>query len=344
MRDTKPLLMVSNFPALSRGKLEVLQVNLGYTCNLSCTHCHVNAGPKRTEQMDKDSIDLVIDILKQHQVNTLDLTGGAPEMMPHFRYLVKAARALGVTVIDRCNLTILNEPGQEDLAQFLADNEVEVVASLPCYSEQNVDAQRGKGVFESSIEGLQKLNALGYGKADSELDGSEMGGSETGGTSLPLNLIYNPGGAFLPPGQVELEASYKEQLGSEHNIQFNQLFTITNMPISRFGAVLLAQGKFYDYMNLLKDSYLPENLSNVMCLNTVSVDWEGYLYDCDFNQMLEMPLSAVLPTDSESNTSGARYHLRDLLASNFQGSPIQVADHCYGCTAGQGSSCGGALD
>ena len=329
MRDTKPLLIVSNFPALTRGKLEVLQVNLGYTCNLSCTHCHVNAGPKRTEQMDKDNIDLVIDILKQHQVNTLDLTGGAPEMMPHFRYLVKAARALGVTVIDRCNLTILNEPGQEDLAQFLADNEVEVVASLPCYSEQNVDAQRGKGVFESSIEGLQKLNALGYGKAD----------SETGGTSLPLNLVYNPGGAFLPPGQVELEASYKEQLGAEHNIQFNQLFTITNMPISRFGAVLLAQGNFYDYMNLLKDSYLPENLSNVMCLNTVSVDWEGYLYDCDFNQMLEMPLEG----QSVSSKEG-QHHLRDLLESDFQGSPIQIADHCYGCTAGQGSSCGGALD
>ena len=326
MRDTKPLLMVSNFPALTRSKLEILQVNLGYTCNLSCTHCHVNAGPKRTEQMDKTNIDLVIDILKQHNVQTLDLTGGAPELMPHFRYLVKAARELGVTVIDRCNLTILNEPGQEDLAQFLADHKVEVVASLPCYSEENVDSQRGKGVFESSIEGLQKLNALGYGLEGNGLDNP----------ALPLNLVYNPGGAFLPPGQVELEAAYKEKLGAEHNIQFNNLFTITNMPISRFGAVLLAQGEFNEYMNLLKDSYSPANLAGVMCLNTVSVGWEGNLYDCDFNQMLEMPLTG--------NDAASGYHLRDLLDSDLKGLPIKVADHCYGCTAGQGSSCGGALD
>lgn len=320
--------MVSNFPALTRSKLEILQVNLGYTCNLSCTHCHVNAGPKRTEQMDKANIDLVIEILKQHKVQTLDLTGGAPELMPHFRYLVKAARELGVAVIDRCNLTILNEPGQEDLAQFLADYNVDVVASLPCYSEENVDSQRGKGVFESSIEGLQKLNALGYGKDD---------------PTLPLNLVYNPGGAFLPPGQVELEAAYKEQLGAEHNIQFNNLFTITNMPISRFGAVLLAQGEFYDYMNLLKDSYSPANLAGVMCLNTVSVDWEGYLYDCDFNQMLEIPLSASHGANNV-DTVKPSYHLSDLLTSDLNGFPIKVADHCYGCTAGQGSSCGGAID
>ena len=335
MRDTKPLLMVSNFPPLTRSKLEILQVNLGYTCNLSCTHCHVNAGPKRTEQMDKANIDLVIEILKQHKVQTLDLTGGAPELMPNFRYLVKAARDLGVTVIDRCNLTILNEPGQEDLAQFLADNQVEVVASLPCYSEQNVDAQRGKGVFESSIEGLQKLNALGYG----------IEGSDSEGSNLSLNLVYNPGGAFLPPGQVELEASYKEKLSAEHDIQFNNLFTITNMPISRFGAVLLAQGEFYDYMNLLKDSYSPANLAGVMCLNTVSVDWQGNLYDCDFNQMLEMPLSLSDQKDQENVLSkNSTYHLRDLLTTDLQGFPIKVADHCYGCTAGQGSSCGGALD
>jgi len=292
----------------------------------------VNAGPKRTEQMNKENIDLVIDILKQHKVQTLDLTGGAPELMPHFRYLVKAARELGVTVIDRCNLTILNEPGQEDLAQFLADYKVEVVASLPCYSEENVDSQRGKGVFESSIEGLQKLNALGYGKDDS---------------TLPLNLVYNPGGAFLPPGQVELEAAYKEKLGAEHNIQFNNLFTITNMPISRFGAVLLAQGEFNEYMNLLKDSYSPANLAGVMCLNTVSVGWEGNLYDCDFNQMLEMPLTGSANVNSDAGEIGGTasgYHLRNLLNSDLQGFPIKVADHCYGCTAGQGSSCGGALE
>jgi radical SAM/Cys-rich protein len=332
MRDTKPLLMVSNFPALTRSKLEILQVNLGYTCNLSCTHCHVNAGPKRTEQMDKTNIDLVIDILKQHKVQTLDLTGGAPELMPHFRYLVKAARELGVTVIDRCNLTILNEPGQEDLAQFLADNQVEVVASLPCYSEDNVDAQRGKGVFESSIEGLQKLNALGYGQSDSLSEKPD----------LPLNLVYNPGGAFLPPGQVELEAAYKEKLAAAHGIQFNSLFTITNMPISRFGAVLLAQGEFNEYMNLLKDSYSPANLAGVMCLNTVSVDWQGNLYDCDFNQMLEMPLSGAMSANEV--TTEPSYHLTDLLNSDLNGFPIKVADHCYGCTAGQGSSCGGAID
>ena len=207
-----------------------------------------------------------------------------------------------------------------------------MVASLPCYSEQNVDAQRGKGVFESSIEGLQKLNALGYGKEGYGIEGSH----------LPLNLVYNPGGAFLPPGQVELEADYKEQLGAEYNIQFNNLFTITNMPISRFGAVLLAQGEFYDYMNLLKDSYSPENLTGVMCLNTVSVDWQGHLYDCDFNQMLEMPLSSGI--QSKEAEKEKTYHLRDLLVSDFNGFPISVADHCYGCTAGQGSSCGGAID
>jgi radical SAM/Cys-rich protein len=283
--------------------------------------------------MDKANIDLVIEVLKQHKVQTLDLTGGAPELMPHFRYLVKVARELGVTVIDRCNLTILNEPGQEDLAQFLADNQVEVVASLPCYSEENVDSQRGKGVFESSIEGLQKLNALGYGMKGNGLEDS----------SLPLNLVYNPGGAFLPPGQVELEAAYKEKLGAEHNIQFNNLFTITNMPISRFGAVLLAQGEFNEYMNLLKDSYSPANLAGVMCLNTVSIGWQGDLYDCDFNQMLEMPLTGNANANEASGTASG-YHLRDLLNSDLQGLPIKVADHCYGCTAGQGSSCGGAID
>lgn len=329
MRDTKPLLMVSDFPPIKRSNLETLQVNLGYTCNLSCTHCHVNAGPKRTEQMDKAHIDMVVEILRQHKVKTLDLTGGAPEMMPHFRELVITARELGVTVIDRCNLTILQEPGQEDLAEFLAANKVDVVASLPCYSEQNVDAQRGKGVFESSIEGLKKLNAMGYGVEGSGLD---------------LNLVYNPGGAFLPPGQVELEAAYKEKLAAEHGIQFNSLFTITNMPISRFGAVLLAQGEFYDYMNLLKDSYSPDNLKGVMCRTTVSVDWQGNLYDCDFNQMLEMPLTNGGQVKVEDSGKVTGLHLEDLLNSDLNGLPIQVADHCYGCTAGQGSSCGGALD
>jgi len=322
MRDTKPLLMVSDFPAIRRNKLQILQVNLGYTCNLSCTHCHVNAGPQRTEQMDKANIDLIIQILAQHKIETLDLTGGAPELNPHFRYLVEQARALDVHVIDRCNLTILQEPEQEDLAQFLADQQVEVVASLPCYSQENVDAQRGKGVFDSSIEGLLKLNKLGFG-----IEGS----------GLNLNLVYNPGGAFLPPGQVELQAAYKEKLAADFGIEFNNLFTITNMPISRFGAVLLAKGEFNEYMNLLKDSYSPANLEGVMCKNTVSVDWQGNLYDCDFNQMLDMPLK----TDAEHQSV---YTLHDLLESDLNGKSIVVADHCYGCTAGQGSSCGGALE
>jgi len=322
MRDTKPLLMVSDFPAIQRNKLQILQVNLGYTCNLSCTHCHVNAGPQRTEQMDKANIDLIIDILAQHKIETLDLTGGAPELNPHFLYLVEQARALDVHVIDRCNLTILQEPGQEDLAQFLADQKVEVVASLPCYSQENVDAQRGKGVFDSSIEGLLKLNKLGFG-----IEGS----------GLNLNLVYNPGGAFLPPGQVELQVAYKEKLAADFGIEFNNLFTITNMPISRFGAVLLAKGEFNEYMNLLKNSYSPANLEGVMCKNTVSVDWQGNLYDCDFNQMLEMPLK----TDALHESV---YTLHDLLASDLNGKSIVVADHCYGCTAGQGSSCGGALE
>ena len=326
MQATLPLLEISDFPSIKRGRTLTLQVNLGYLCNQRCLHCHVNAGPTRTEMMPDSIIDMIVPVLKARGINTLDLTGGAPEMHSGFKRIVRAARAEGVHVIDRCNLTILNEPGQEDLAQFLADHDVEVVASLPCYSEQNVDAQRGKGVFESSIEGLQKLNALGYG-----IEGS----------NLSLNLVYNPGGAFLPPGQVELEATYKQNLSAEHNIQFNNLYTITNMPISRFGAVLLAQGEFYNYMNLLKDSYSHANLAGVMCLNTVSVDWEGYLYDCDFNQMLEMPISAKAG-DIESKEK--TYHLRDLLTSDFQGFAIKVADHCYGCTAGQGSSCGGSLD
>jgi radical SAM/Cys-rich protein len=321
MIDTKPLLFRSGseFPSLHRADLSVLQVNLGYRCNLSCTHCHVNAGPKRTEEMSWHTIEKLVEVLHMRKPQTLDLTGGAPEMNAHFRYLVEQATALGITVIDRCNLTILMEPGYEDLAEFLSVHKVRVVASLPCYSEQNVDAQRGKGVFHDSIDGLQKLNHLGYGMP---------------GTQLILDLVYNPGGAFLPPPQKKLEADYKQRLREDHNIHFNSLLTLANMPISRFGSMLVSKGQFEDYMQLLRDSYNHNTLASVMCRNTVSVDWQGNLFDCDFNQMLTIPLISANKTRQ----------LSDLLQTDFNGNPILVADHCYGCTAGQGSSCGGALD
>jgi len=318
MLDSKPLLIVREFPALKRADLQILQVNLGYLCNLSCTHCHVNAGPKRTELMDKKTIDLVLDVIKSRNVKTLDLTGGAPEMNPHFRYLVSEARKLGVEVIDRCNLTILLEPGYEGLAQFLADEGVNVAASLPCYTQDNVDKQRGKGVYDSSIEGLLKLNKLGYGIP---------------GTGLSLDLVYNPGGPFLPPAQAGLQEDYKVRLRDDWAIEFNELHTITNMPISRFGSMLMSKGQFNEYMQLLIDNYQPQNLKTVMCRTTVSVDYQGNLYDCDFNQMLEMPIE----------NAGKPRHIQDLLADDLQGENIVVAGHCFGCTAGQGSSCGGAL-
>ena len=318
MLDTKPLLIAREFPPLKRADLEVLQVNLGYLCNLSCTHCHVNAGPKRTELMDKSTIDTVLEVIKMRNVKTLDLTGGAPEMNPHFRYLVSEARKLGVEVIDRCNLTILLESGYEDLAQFLADQKVNVAASLPCYTQDNVDKQRGKGVFDGSIEGLLKLNKLGYGQPDS---------------GLSLDLVYNPGGASLPPAQAGLQQDYKERLMTDWSIEFNELHTITNMPISRFGSMLISKGEFHNYMQLLIDNYQAQNLKTVMCRTTVSVDYLGNLYDCDFNQMLEMNIM---------NGQEPR-HISDLLTTDLQGEDIVVAGHCFGCTAGQGSSCGGAL-
>lgn len=330
MLDTRPLLLETDFPPLTRGQLTTLQVNLGYLCNLSCTHCHVNAGPKRTELMDREHVELVLEVIKARNIQTLDLTGGAPEMNPHFRYLVSEAVKLGVEVIDRCNLTILTEPGYEDLAAFLAEHRVKVVASLPCYSEQNVNEQRGKGVFGESIDALQRLNQLGYG-TDKE---------------LTLDLVYNPNGAFLPPPQEALEQDYKAHLQDEFGITFNQLVAITNMPISRFGGMLLAKGQYEDYMQLLKGSYNEANLATVMCHALVSVDWQGNLYDCDFNQMLELPLtsaaSELIATDRASDLKS--HHLKDLLTTDFADNPIVIGEHCYGCTAGQGSSCGGALD
>ena len=325
MLDTRPLLLDTDFPPLRRSALTTLQVNLGYLCNLSCTHCHVNAGPKRTELMDRDNIELILEVLHQHKLQILDLTGGAPEMNPHFRYLVSEASKLGVEVIDRCNLTILQEPGYEDLAVFLAEYKVKVVASLPCYTEKNVNEQRGKGVFGDSIDALQKLNGLGYG-----ID-----------AGLLLDLVYNPNGAFLPPPQMQLEQDYKQQLREQYGIEFNNLFTITNMPISRFGGMLLAKNQYHDYMQLLKDSYSADNLATVMCHTLISIDWQGNLYDCDFNQMLKLPLldrSMMIASDKP------QCHLRHLLDSSFADNPIVIGEHCYGCTAGQGSSCGGALE
>jgi len=321
MHGTLPLLKTTEFPVLHRRSLEILQVNLGYKCNQTCVHCHVNAGPARTEVMDSETLALIPQVLAERDLHTLDLTGGAPELHEGFRGLVRKVRAQGCKVIDRCNLTILSEPGQEGLAVFLADQQVEVVASLPCYSLDNVDRQRGKGTFDKSIRALQKLNELGYGKP---------------GSGLTLNLVYNPQGASLPPNQDALQADYQRELYKHFGIVFNQLFTITNMPIQRFGSTLISKGQFNDYMDLLKTNFAAANLDTVMCLNLVSVDWQGYLYDCDFNQLLELPLSGQ--TEGQK-----RPHLRELLKQDLNSQPIRVADHCYGCTAGQGSSCGGAL-
>lgn len=318
MHATLPLLSATHFPAIRRRNLTTLQVNLGYRCNQSCVHCHVNAGPNRTEMMDVDTIALIQEVLQVQGIEVLDLTGGAPELHDGFRDLVRAARALGVHVIDRCNLTILFEPGQDGLAQFLAEQRVEVVASLPCYSAANVDKQRGSGVFDKSIAALQLLNSLGYGQE---------------GSQLLLSLVYNPQGPVLPPAQQPLEADYKRELFDHFDIVFDRLLTITNMPIKRFGSMLISKGQFSEYMNLLKHNHAAANLEGVMCRNLVSVDWQGDLHDCDFNQQLGLPLPGL----------GARPHLRDLLNVDLTGRPIRVADHCYGCTAGQGSSCGGAL-
>ena len=319
MHATLPLLVQSDFPPIARRRLETVQANLGYVCNQSCLHCHVNAGPTRTESMSAETIDQVLAFVAASGAGTLDLTGGAPELNAHFRPLVTRARAMGVKVIDRCNLTILEEPGQEDLAGFLASRQVEVVASLPCYTEELVDRQRGKGVYGKSVRGIRRLNELGYGRA---------------GSGLVLNLVYNPQGASLPPAQEKLEADYKRILGEAFGISFNELYTMANMPIQRFGSTLVSKGQFNDYMALLRGAHRDENVEGVMCRTLVSVDWQGYVYDCDFNQMLGLPLRVA---------GKSRPHLADLVGRDLEGNPVVVRDHCYGCTAGQGSSCGGAL-
>ncbi len=321
MHATLPLLISTDFPSLRRGLLDTVQVNLGYRCNQSCVHCHVNAGPNRTEEMSLGTVnDLLRFLDRSDSVRTLDLTGGAPELNPHFRHLVVEARARGLRVIDRCNLTILEQPGQEDLAQFLAQQRVDVAASLPCYLEENVDQQRGQGVFEASLRGLRELNALGYGMA---------------GSGLVINLVYNPQGPSLPPAQDELEASYKRHLQTYFGVVFNQLFTVANMPIQRFGSMLVSKGEFPAYLRLLRSAHRPENLAQVMCRSLLSVDWQGHVFDCDFNQQLGLTLALA---------GRSRTHISEFHPDALSGNAIRVAQHCFACTAGQGSSCGGALE
>lgn len=315
MHPTLPHLLPSTFPAITRERLDTLQLNLGYLCNLSCIHCHVNAGPRRTELMDRDTMALALAVAERHGVGTLDLTGGSPEMNPHFRWLVGEARARGLHVMDRLNPTIMEEPGYDWVGTFLAGHRVEVVASLPCYSQANVDEQRGQGVFDSSIRALQALNALGYGQP---------------GSGLVLNLVYNPNGAFLPPPQAGLQADYARLLGENFGIVFNHLYALANMPIQRFGSWLISKGRFDAYLGTLRAAHRDDNLGAVMCRNLISVDYQGQLHDCDFNQMLGLPLGDT------------PRHLRDLLDGDLPRA-IAVAEHCWGCTAGQGSSCGGAL-
>ena len=320
MHATLPLLENSDFPAIKRGALQTVQVNLGYRCNQQCLHCHVNAGPTRKENMDQKTIDQVLEFTLKSGARTLDLTGGAPELNPHFRELVSKARAHGLEVIDRCNLTILLEPGQEDLSEFLASHAVQIVASLPCYLEENVDRQRGKGTFESSIQALHLLNSHGYGMP---------------GNPLQLNLVYNPQDDSLPPDQVSLENDYHQHLRDNFNVEFNHLFALANMPIKRFGSTLISKGRFGHYMELIRDAHQDKNLSEVMCRSLISIDWRGYVYDCDFNQMLDLPINLRAPQPT---------HISELDHRHLDGQAVRVADHCYACTAGQGSSCGGALD
>ncbi|MFO0014964.1 MAG: arsenosugar biosynthesis radical SAM (seleno)protein ArsS [Synechococcaceae cyanobacterium] len=308
------------FPPLRRDRLTTLQVNLGYRCNQACSHCHVEAGPHRREMMDRATVELIPAVLQARGLERLDLTGGAPELHPEFRWLVRRARELGVAVLDRCNLTILQEPDQEDLADFLASQRVSVVASLPCYNEESVDRQRGPGVFRRSIAALRELNRRGYGQA---------------GSGLSLDLVFNPQGPSLPPSQVELEADYRQVLLHRHGVVFNRLLALANLPVGRWATLLEHQGQLQAYRQLLRQAHEPANLERVMCRQLISVDWRGRLHDCDFNQQLGIGLDPAL--------SPGVGELRDLLEHDLCAAPILVAEHCFGCTAGSGSSCGGAL-
>ena len=318
MLDTLPLLNKISFPVIKRKKINILQINLGYRCNQQCLHCHVNAGPNRSEEMSHEVLSQTLNFIKTYRIKMVDLTGGAPEMHPEYIPLIKSLHKNGVTIIDRCNLTILNEPGYENLSREMANNQVEIVASMPCYLEENVNKQRGNGVFESSIKALINLNKLGYGKKDS---------------ALTLNLVYNPQGASLSPDQIKLEKDYKTFLSDQFAITFNQLFTITNVPVKRFGSMLISKNEFNPYMELLQSAHQAVNLEEVMCRYQLSIDWQGYIYDCDFNQMLDLPLQ----------NKGDKLHISNVTPEDLDNREIIVAGHCYACTAGQGSSCGGAL-
>ena len=315
MHDVYPLLEKTDFPRIFRGRLNTIQINLGYKCNQSCLHCHVNAGPKRKEMMTLETVDQILNFIKRSDIKNIDLTGGAPELNDHFDYLVTQARKLNCHVIDRCNLTVLQEPNKEYLFEFFKKNYIEVIASLPCYEEDNVNRQRGNGVFKKSIEVLQRLNELGYGI----------------NKKLQLNLVYNPQDAVLPPEQNVLEKKYKSILMRNYNITFNNLYTITNMPIARFGSTLISQKKFGHYMKLLKGNFNDDALNKLMCKSLISIDYRGYVYDCDFNQMLGLNING-----------NKRLHISDVKNTTMP-KKINTADHCFGCTAGSGSSCGGIL-
>ena len=307
----------SNLFPLKSADIKILQINMGKLCNQTCKHCHVDAGPDRTEVMTRDTVDLCLTALKVANIPTVDITGGAPELNPHFRHVVSEASRLGRHIIDRCNLSILLLKPQEGLAKFLAENEVEIIASLPYFLAERTDAQRGEGIFNKSIQALHLLNSLGYGHH---------------GSGLNLNLVYNPTGAFLPPPQSTLEKDFKRELNNRYGVVFNELYTITNMPISRFLEFLLKSDTYDHYMRKLIQAYNPGAAVNVMCRDTLSVGWDGTLYDCDFNQMLELPLGF-----------GAPSHIRDFDEAYLKSRRIVTNQHCYGCTAGAGSSCGGNL-
>jgi radical SAM/Cys-rich protein len=304
------------FPLEATG-ITTLQLNVGKLCNQTCRHCHVDAGPDRTEVMSKETMNLCLQALARTDIPTVDITGGAPELNPHFRWIVEEARSLGRQVLDRCNLSVLLLPSQADLGEFLAQHRVEVIASLPSYQASQTDAQRGEGVFNKSMEALRQLNGLGYGKE---------------GTGLTLNLVYNPVGAFLPPKQAGIEAQFRKELAARHGVSFTHLYTITNMPISRFLEFLMESGNYEGYMERLAAAFNPAAAAGVMCRYTLSVGWDGTLYDCDFNQMLELPVSQGTPR-----------HIRDFDPAQLHQRRIMTGNHCYGCTAGSGSSCGGAV-
>ena len=314
MHDVYPLLKYTDFPEIYRNKLKTAQVNLGYKCNQACVHCHVNASPKRKEEMSKNVMLDILRFIDIYDIKSIDLTGGAPELNKNFRYFVRELKEMGRHVIDRCNLTILLEKDQCGLAEFLRENDVEIVASLPCYIGENVDKQRGKNVFQSSIKALRLLNSLGYGLNE----------------NLKLNLVYNPSGPELPPSQVKLKSDYVKFLSEKYKVYFNDLYTITNMPIARFGSTLISKNKFNGYMKLLKNSFCKETMKNVMGKSLISIDYKGFIYDCDFNQMLKIKMRNGSP------------NVKDM-PNILSGQKISTGDHCYGCTAGSGSSCGGSL-